>query len=159
MRQYLCECMTCGWQKNMRFDEPYPRMGDLFPRHCDYCKEDTIFTRTMTRKAQAEMNRIAEENALQESIRDRCAGYGFDCRFYLESVIVTTPVASWQFQYHEKLKTLRHESTVKINFETGDAAWSHVQFRDRKMSNDEVIDYIAKHDEWRQACTTVEVRR
>ena len=55
--------MTCGWQKNMRFDEPYPRMGDLFPRYCDYCEEDTIFTRTMTRKAQAEMNRIAEENA------------------------------------------------------------------------------------------------
>ena len=78
MRQYLCECMTCGWQRNMRFDEPYPKMGDVFPRHCDYCEEDTIFTRTMTKKAQAEMNRIAEENALQESINygGRIAVYG-----------------------------------------------------------------------------------
>lgn len=150
MRQYLCECMTCGRQKNMHFEEPYPLMGDMFSHYCDYYQEDTIFTRTVTKKAQAEMNRIAEENALQESIRDRCDSYGFNCQFYLESVIITTPLASWQFQYHEKLKTLRHESTVKINFETGDAAWSHVQFRDRKMSNDEVIDYIAAHDAWKQ---------
>ena len=46
----------------------------------------------------------------------------------------------------QKLKTLRHESTVKINFDTGDPAAMHYQFRDRKMSNADVIDYIANHD-------------
>ncbi|MBR5109725.1 MAG: hypothetical protein IK099_05980 [Clostridia bacterium] len=39
-------------------------------------------------------------------------------------------ISSWQFQYHESRKTLRHESTVKINFETGDYAKTHEQFRD-----------------------------
>lgn len=146
MRQYLCECKACGWQKNMFFDEPFPRPGDLIHCYCDYCQEDTTFTRTMTRKAQAEINRIAEEKALQESILDKCAYYGFTCRFYGESVIITTPAATWQFDYHQKLKTLRHESTVKINFDTGDPAAMHYQFRNRKMSNADVIDYIANHD-------------
>jgi len=146
MRQYLCECTACGWQRNFRFDEPYPHLGDSFPCYCDYCQEETLFTRTVTRKAQAEMNRIAEENALQESIRDKCFACGFDCRFYQESVIITTPVARWQFNYHQKVKTLRHESTVKVNFETGDPAAMHYQFRDRKMSWRDVIDYITAHD-------------
>jgi len=64
MRQYLCECTTCGWQKNMRFDEPYPRMGDVFLRYYDYFDEDTIFTCTKTRKAQAEMNRSRAPKSL-----------------------------------------------------------------------------------------------
>lgn len=43
-------------------------------------------------------------------------------------------------------KTLRHESTTKINFATGDYAFTHEQFRDQKMTFEEVIDYIAAHD-------------
>ena len=80
----------------------------------------------------------------------RCQQYGFQCRFLYESVIITTPISSWQFGYHESRKTLRHESTVKINFETGDYAKTHEQFRERKMTCLEVIDYIAEHDKWRQ---------
>lgn len=146
MRQYLCECTACGGRKSFQFDEPYPEYGDTFIRHCDLCVADTLFTRVLTRKARAEMNSLKEEQQLQEKIRQKCAEYGFSCRFYLESVIITTPIASWQFAYHEKLKTLRHESTVKVNFDTGDPAAMHYQFRNRKMSVDEVIDYIAAHD-------------
>lgn len=153
MRQYLCECRTCGWQKNLHFDEPLPRLGDCFPHFCDSCQEETVFTRVLTRKALAEINRNAEEKALQESILDKCFAYDFTCRFYGESVIITTPVATWQFDYHQKLKTLRHESTVKINFDTGDPAAMHYQFRGRKMSNADVIDYIANHDE-RKSCSS-----
>ena len=90
---------------------------------------------------------------MQESILDKCFAYDFTCRFYGESVIITTPVATWQFDYHQKLKTLRHESTVKINFDTGDPAAMHYQFRGRKMSNADVIDYIANHDE-RKSCSS-----
>lgn len=79
-------------------------------------------------------------------ITDYCNKYGFACRFLYESVIVTTPVSSWQFAYHENKKTLRHESTTKINFATGDYAFTHEQFRDQKMTFEEVIDYIAVHD-------------
>jgi hypothetical protein len=147
MRQYLCECTVCGWQKNLRFDMPFPELGDRFPRYCDNCREETVFTRVLTRKAQAEINRIAEENALRESIMNKCAAYGFGCRFFGESVIITTQVATWLFDYHQKLKTLRHESTIKINFDTGDPAAMHYQFRNRKMSNSDVIEYIADHDE------------
>ncbi len=146
MRQYLCECKACGWQKNLHFDAPFPELGDSYPHYCDCCQKETIFIRVLTRKAQAETNRIAEEKALQESILDKCAAHGFTCRFYGESVIITTPAAKWQFDYHQKLKTLHHESTVKINFDTGDPAAMHYQFRDRKMSNADVIDYIANHD-------------
>lgn len=146
MRQYLCECTTCGERKNFYFDEPYPTCEDTFVRHCDHCAADVLFIRVITRKAQAEMNRFQEEQQLQEHIRQKCAEYGFTCRFYLESVIIITPVASWQFAYHKKLKTLRHESTVKVNFDTGDPAAMHYQFRNRKITIDEVIDYIAMHD-------------
>ena len=38
---------------------------------------------------------------------------------------------------------------IRQNFETGDIAKTHEQFRDRKMTCEEVIDYIAEHDAWR----------
>ncbi len=54
--------------------------------------------------------------------------------------------------YYQKLKkTLRHESRVKVNFETGDPAAMHYQFRERKMIWRDVIDYIAVHDARGQA--------
>lgn len=146
MRQYLCECTTCRERRSFYFDEPYPAYGETFVRHCDHCDSDKLFSRVLTRKAKVEMNRLQEEQQLQEHIRQKCSEYGFTCRFYLESVIIITPVASWQFAYHEKMKTLRHESTVKVNFDTGDPAAMHYQFRNRKISVDEVIDYIAAHD-------------
>ncbi len=42
-----------------------------------------------------------------------------------------------------------YESTIKVNFKTGDYAKTHEQFRDRKMTCEEVIDYIARHEKWR----------
>jgi translation initiation factor IF-3 len=49
-----------------------------------------------------------------------------------------------------EINIVKNESTVKINFETGNYAKMHVQFRGRKMSCEEVIDYIVAYDEWRQ---------
>ena len=71
------------------------------------------------------------------------------CRFLYHSVIITTPLSGWCFDYHTPKKTLYHESTTKINFATGYYAKAHVQFRDRRMSPIEVIDYIANHDLWK----------
>ncbi len=103
----------------------------------------------LTRKVATELRKLASEEELKQSIIDYCKKYNFTCRFLYESVIITTPISSWQFQYHDSSKTLWHESTVKINFETGDYAKTHEQFRDRKMTCEEVIDYIAEHDRWR----------
>ena len=100
----------------------------------------------LTRKMKAKLRREAEEAELKETIQKRCILYGMSCRFYLESVIIYSPVAKWQFAYHDRLKTLWHESTVKINFETGDYAAMHNQFRNRRLTCEEVIDYIAGHD-------------
>lgn len=111
---------------------------------------ETVFARTLTKKTLSEMRRNQAESDLKQSITDYCAQYGFHCRFLYESVIITTPIADWSFGYHERLKTLRHESTTKINFKTGDYAKTHEQFANRKMTCFEVIDYIAAHDQWRQ---------
>ena len=97
----------------------------------------------------AELRRQEEERKLRQSIIDACSAHGFTCRFLYESVIITTPLADWSFPYHEARKTLRHESTVKVNFKTGDYAKTHEQFRNRKMTCQEVIEYIAKHEKWR----------
>ena len=110
-------------------------------------------TRVLTRKAAAELRRRQAEADLRQSILDRCAEYGFQCRFLYQSVIITTPLADWCFDYHTPKKTLYHESTNKINLVTGDYAKAHVQFRDRRMSSIEVIDYIADHDLWKAAQT------
>lgn len=75
--------------------------------------------------------------------------YGFLYRFLYQSVIITTQLSDWCFDYHQSAITLYHESTIKINFETGNFAKAHVQFRNQKMSVPEVIDYIAAHDDWR----------
>lgn len=106
--------------------------------------------RTLTRKTATELRRRQEEDNLRNSISDRAAQYGFQCRFLHQSVIVTTPLGDWCFDYHQSRVTLYHESTVKINFETGNYAKAHEQFSQRKMKPLEVIDYIASHEAWRQ---------
>jgi hypothetical protein len=104
----------------------------------------------LTRKAAAELRRQEAERQLRQSITDKCTELGFTCRFYYQSVIISTPVCDWNFDYHQPRITLYHESTVKINFQTGDYAKCHVQFKDRKIKPLEVIDYIAAHDQWRR---------
>lgn len=150
MREYLCECMTCHGRSPARFEEPFPEVGDIFDLPCEACGKITPHTRALTRKARAEIRAREEEQKLRQSIIDQCERYGFQYRFLYESVIIITPISSWQFGYHSSRKTLRHESTIKINFETGNYAKTHEQFRDRKMTCTEVIDYIADHDRWRQ---------
>ena len=149
MRHYVCECQVCHTQQQYAFEEPYPALGAIFSRPCNACCDVTPHTRVLTKRAQKELRAQQEESALRQVILDQCVALGFQARFLYQSVIITTPISSWQFDYHSKLKTLRHESSVKVNFATGDPAFTHEQFRDRKMSIAEVIDYIAAHDEWR----------
>jgi len=146
MRHYMCACQKCGEHNNLCFDEPYPQYGEYFIRYCKHCEAETAQTMVLTKKVAKELRKQKAEQELKQSIIDYCQKYGFTCRFLYESVIVTTPISSWQFAYHESRKTLRHESTTKINFKTGDYAKTHEQFRNRKMTFQEVIDYIAEHD-------------
>ena len=89
------------------------------------------------------------EQELRQSIVERASQYGFSCRFLYQSVVITTPLADWCFDYHGSRITLYHESTVKRNPATGDFAKAHKQFSDRKMNPIAVLDYIAEHDKWK----------
>ena len=82
-------------------------------------------------------------------LAQRCAEYNFRCGFLDQSVIITTALAAWKFDYHESRITLYHENTVKIDFATGNPARFHVQFAKRNIEPLEVVEYIAKHDAWR----------
>lgn len=150
MWQFMCDCLECNGKEQFSFNEPFPDYGDSFMLRCRYCKKETSHTLTLTKKIASQLRRQKEEQELRDSIAKYCEKYGFTCRFLYESVIITTPISSWQFAYHSSRKTLRHESTVKINFKTGDFAKTHEQFRYRKMTCEEAIDYIATHDKWRQ---------
>ena len=154
MRQYECECLICGRKRQVAFTEPYPEFGETFIKHCTFCTSDTLHTRVLTRKTASELRAAAYEKALRQSIVDKCTEKGFKCRFLYQSVIITTPLADWCFDYHQTKITLYHESTIKINFKTGAYAKTHVQFRERKMKPLEVIEYIAAHDAWRAEHTT-----
>lgn len=151
MRQYVCTCLKCGEQNHLRFATPYPQYGECFISSCRHCGENTEQTLVLTKKIAAELHKAEAEKALQQSIIDLCEEHSFSCRFLLESVIITTQISNWQFHYHEPRKTLRHESTVKINFDTGNYAFTHEQFRNRKMTCAEVIEYIAVHDARKQS--------
>ena len=146
--------MKCGRKAQIAFHaEPYPEIGEAFVCYCPPCSEETQMHRVLTRKAAAELRRRQAEADLRQSILDRCAEHGFQFRFLYQSVIITTPLSDWCFDYHTPKKTLCHESTTKINFTTGDYAKAHVQFRDWHMSPIEVIDCIAGHDLWKAAQT------
>ena len=147
---YLCECQICKTRNLLQFDEdPYLVYGEQFNAACNLCRKETTHLRIMTRKQRSQLNQIIAERDLKQSIIDKCSEYGFECRFVYQSVVITTPLADWCFDYHQSKKTLYHESTTKINFETGRYCKAHCQFRDRKMKTLEVIDYIAEHDKWR----------
>lgn len=147
MRQYECECLNCGCKRQYTFTaEPYPEPGEAFTCYCGTCRKNTGHIRTLNRKTMAELKRKRMEEDLRESIKEKCAEYGFRCRFLYQSVVVTTDLSDWCFDYHVSRITLYHESTVKINFTTGDYAKAHVQFKDKKLTPAEVIEYIARHD-------------
>lgn len=149
-RHYECECMSCGVQRAIALgEEPYPKPKDTFLFPCPTCGDKTNHCRVMTRKTIAELRREQQEEDLRNSIVQKCEELGFGCRFLYQSVVVTTQLADWCFDYHQSKITLYHESTVKINFETGNYAKSHLQFANRKMKPLDVIDYIAAHDAWR----------
>lgn len=150
MRQYECECTKCGNRRQITFHaEPYPEVGDVFDFCCSSCQEETQHTRSLTRKTMAELRRKQQETELRDSLVEKCQEYGFKCRFLYQSVIITTDLVDWCFDYHSSRITLYHESTIKVNFETGNYAKAHIQFADRKIKPLEVIDYIAAHDSWR----------
>ena len=150
MRIYECKCLFCGTVTQICFpNEPYPEYGQNFLSFCKKCEKDATFTRTLTRKTKKEIKQKNEENDLRQTIVDCCNVYGFQYRFLYQSVIITTPLSDWCFDYHQKKVTLYHESTTKINFSTGDYAKAHCQFRDKSMSPIEVIEYIASHDQWK----------
>ena len=146
MRHYECKCIECGQKKQFVFEEPYPEFGETFLEYCSVCTSSTLHTRVLTKKTASELRERERENNLRRSITDICSQYGFTCRFLYQSVIVTTQLSDWCFDYHEPRITLYHESTVKINFATGDYAKAHIQFKNRKMTPSEVVEYIAEHD-------------
>lgn len=147
MRHYECECLQCKLKKQIAFQaEPYPNFGDIFLLNCPFCGRITEHTRVLTRKTAIEIRKAALEKDLRKSIEDCCNSYHFSFRFLYQSVIITTPISDWSFDYHTSRITLYHESTYKLNLATGDYAKSHIQFRNRKMTPIEVIDYIASHD-------------
>lgn len=148
MRHYECECLNCHSKQQLAFNEPYPEYGDQFAHFCKFCQNESTFTRVLTRKAQAELRRNQDEADLQSAICDYCKKYGFDCRFYLESAIITTPASMWSFNYHDKEKALRHENRRPVHDDMGGYVKTHEQFR-RQMSWKDVIDYIYRHDQWR----------
>ena len=151
VRCCLCKCLTCGEDDQIHLDvDHFPEPEQSFPAFCKICGEETLHRRVATRRLIAEQNRQKQEHALRQEILKMCSEKDFSCRFLYKSVIITTPLADWAFDYHLPKKTLYHESTVKINFTTGDYAKAHVQFRDKKMTVSEVIEYIAAHDAAKQ---------
>lgn len=149
MRHYECKCLECGLKIQIAFkDEPYPEYGNDFLAYCNECGKDTRHTRILTRKTKAELLRKQEEQELRDKIAKKCANYGFGYRFVYQSVIIETQISDWCFDYHKDKKTLYHESSIKVNFLTGNYAKAHVQFEGKKLTIDEVIEYIALHDEW-----------
>ena len=150
MRHYECKCLRCENKRNIVFrEEPFPEIGEEFMSFCSNCGTETHQTRVLTKKAAAELRRQQQEQALRDSIVQKCEEFGLQCRFLYQSVIVTTPLSDWCFDYHQSRITLYHESTIKKNFTTGDYAKSHVQFSNKRMAPLEVIEYISSHDEWR----------
>lgn len=152
MRHYECECLSCGRKRQIAFkSEPYPQYGEIFSIYCPTCGSDTNYTRVLTKKTASELRNAEREQALRQSIVSKCSEYGFHHCFLHQSVIITTPLSDWCFDYHQSRITLYHESTTKINFSTGNYAKAHIQFHDRKITPLEVIEYIAVHDMWRAA--------
>lgn len=76
----------------------------------------TEYTRVLTKKAAAEQRKKEQEQSLRSLIVAKCNQYGFKCRFLYQSVIITTPISDWSFDYHTPRITLYHESTVKTKF-------------------------------------------
>ena len=108
MTNYECECTVCRAVRQIHFENgPYPEYGDLFSFYCSSCGAETPFTRVLTRKTRAEVRRRQAEQDLRNTIVERCAFYGFSCRFLYQSVIVTTNLADWCLIRYNKLRKLK----------------------------------------------------
>ena len=148
MKHFECECMKCGAKSQIGFlNEDFPNYGQVFLHTCKKCNQITEHRRVLTKKTNAELKKTEAENQLRKSIINKCKELNLGCEFWYRAVIITTPISKWNFDYHRMKITLYHESTVKVNFKTGNPAALHIQFKDKKIKPIQVIDYIAQHDE------------
>lgn len=146
---YTIRCSKCGKEYPIRDNgNDLPEPDEVISHWCKECEMETSHSYVLTRKFRAALRQKQKEEEQKQYIRNLCEGYGFTCRFLYQSVIITTPLSDWCFDYHESQITLWHESTIKVNFDTGDYAKAHCQFRKRKMTEAEVIKYISEHEKW-----------
>lgn len=104
VRHYECECLICRAKSTLIFhEEPFPEVGQEFLYHCPSCGKETYYTRSMNKKAIAELHRKQQEEDMKRSIILKCDEYGFQYRFLYQSVIITTALADWCFDYHQRI--------------------------------------------------------
>ena len=146
---YTIKCARCGKENPIRVSgADLPDPDAVIVHRCKGCEAETSHSYVLTRKFRTALRQKQKEEEQRQQLRALCEGYGFACRFLFQSVIITTPLSDWCFDYHQSRVTLWHESTIKVNFTTGDAAKAHCQFRERKMTAAQVIEYISEHEKW-----------
>lgn len=146
VRNMACICTGCGSDIQVGFDVDFlPDINSTIERMCTKCGCEQKLRFRETRKLLAERRRMQEEQELRERITGLSEQYGFKCCFIYQHVTVTTPVGSWHFNLYGPKKKLFHESTYKVNLQTGNKAFWHLQF-ERKMSYEQLFLYISNHE-------------
>lgn len=147
MHHYECICQSCQTHQQFGFDNDTSlSISQEFYAYCKTCCSEKLFRRVLTKKVLAEQKRIEQEAQLRDSLAKLCESHGLSCRFLYQSILIKTPLAEWQFDYHASTITLYHESRFKRDPQTGDYMKFHCQFRNRKITPAEAIKYIVKHD-------------
>ena len=146
VRNMACICTVCGSEVQVGFDVDFlPDINSTVERMCSKCGCKQTLRFRETKKLRAQRRRIQEDQELRDHITQLAEQYGFKCCFIYQHVTVTTPVGSWQFNLYGSKKKLFHESSYKVNLQTGNKAFWHLQF-ERKMSLEELFLYVSNHE-------------
>lgn len=93
---------------------------------------------------------------LRDSLRKRrieksCAVHGFILSFKDTAACIKTDLSEWRFDYHKERITLLHKNNGPVLDEISGAVMDyHVQYVNRDMAVEQVVEGIADHEKWRK---------
>ena len=145
----ICKCLTCGNMREMRIILRHSRNDENeIQCKCYICHKKTSSI-IVTSPKEIDAVRKSRVYSRQRRVKRACDKYHFKFHFGEQHAFIKTELGAWFFDYLDPLVTLYHESTRKINRRTGEYSAFHVQFENKYMSIEKVIDYIASHDDYR----------
>lgn len=144
---FFCEKHSRIWGKNTEYELFY-RLRKLSA--VDAILEIGVYDLVLDGGRPAPMSMDLRNNLRKLRIERSCTAHGFALGWREPFACIKTDLSEWRFDYHKDRITLLHKNNAPVLDEVSGAVMDyHVQYANREIAVEQVLDGIAEHEEWR----------